>query len=410
MSKQTNQKPTILYFGNDWFAENRTSSHHIARWLSHEYSVYYIECPGMRAPQGSGRDIKKTFQKLLRATRGPIDVTEGLKVKTLFQIPFHRFAFVRWLNRRLILGTMKWLKWRECIKEPITWFTIPHVPSLVGSMGEELSVYYCTDDHGSLPGVNEQAVRTMDEETTSRASMVFVTSDTLLEKKRTLNANVVVSPHGVHVEHFGKAQDERLPVSADVAGLPRPVIGFFGVIEPRIDVELIDYLAGERPQWTFVLIGRIATPPHLLPRKSNIHFIGKRPYESLPSYGRIFDATIIPYRQNRFNFHANPLKLREYLAMGKPVVSVRTPEIEKYADVVEIADSHEDFLRCLDKVLSGASSSDAARRRMARVACESWENRFQAIHETVQEFRNRLPARERAEPVPPMVAVGRESL
>ena len=72
---------------------------------------------------------------------------EGLKVKTLFQIPFHRFASVRWLNKRLIAGSIRWLNWREGIKNPISWFTIPHVPSLVGSMGEELSVYYCTDDH-----------------------------------------------------------------------------------------------------------------------------------------------------------------------------------------------------------------------------------------------------------------------
>ena len=388
MSKRPNRKPTILYFGNDWFAENRTSSHHIARWLAQEYSVYYIECPGMRAPQGSGRDIKKTIQKLLRSARGPVSVPGGLKVKTLLQIPFHRFTSVRWLNRRLIFASIAWLRWCEGIRKPITWFTIPHVPSLVGSMGEELSVYYCTDDHGALPGVNERAVRAMDEETTRRASLVFVTSETLLERKRSLNPNVFVSPHGVHVEHFGKAQDEGLPVSADVAGLPRPVIGFFGVIEPRIDVELIDYLAQQRPQWTFLLIGRIAVPPHLLPRRSNVHFVGKRPYESLPSYGRIFDATIIPYRQNRFNFHANPLKLREYLAMGKPVVSVRTPEIEKYADVVEIADSHEDLLLCLDKVLQSVDSRDSIRRRMSRVASESWEDRFQAIHETVKEFRD----------------------
>ena len=72
MSTRSNPKPPILYFGNDWFAENRTSSHHIARWLAHEYSVYYIECPGLRAPQGSGRDIKKMFQKLLRSIRGPV--------------------------------------------------------------------------------------------------------------------------------------------------------------------------------------------------------------------------------------------------------------------------------------------------------------------------------------------------
>lgn len=384
MSASRNKKPPILYFGNDWFAENRTSSHHIARWLSKDYSVYYVECPGLRAPQGSSRDLKKIVQKVIKSFRGPVKVPEGLTVKTLFQIPFHRFACVRWLNKRLIAGSICWLKWREGIKKPISWFTIPHVPSLVGSVGEDLSVYYCTDDHGSLTDVNERAVRAMDQETTRRASLVFVTSGTLLENKRELNCNVFVSPHGVHVEHFGQAQDGRLPIPADVSGLPRPVIGFFGLIEPRIDIELIDYLAEERPEWTFLLIGRVAIPAHLLPTRSNVNFIGKRPYESLPSYGRIFDAAIIPYRLNKFNLHANPLKLREYLAMGKPVVSVRTPEVENFADVVEIADFPKEFLLKLDTVLSHPDSPEKIRLRMRRVASMSWDSRFAEISEIIQ--------------------------
>ena len=99
MSLEPDGRPAILYFGNDWFAENRTSSHHIARWLARRYRVYYIECPGLRAPQGSGRDLKKLVQKLWKSLQGATRVPEGLKVKTLFQIPFHRFGLIRWLNR-----------------------------------------------------------------------------------------------------------------------------------------------------------------------------------------------------------------------------------------------------------------------------------------------------------------------
>ena len=114
----------------------------------------------------------------------------------------------------------------------------------------------------------------------------------------------------------------------------------------------MDYLAEQRPRWTFLLIGRVAVLEAQLPRRPNIRFIGKRPYESLPAYGKQFDVAVIPYRQTKFNFHANPLKLREYLAMGKPVVTVSTPETDKYADVVEIAHSREDFLAKLDLVLA----------------------------------------------------------
>ena len=331
------------------------------------------------APQGSSRDLKKAVQKLAKSLRGPVQVPEGLKVKTLFQIPFHRFGLVRWLNRKLIAASIRWLMWRERVDRPITWFMIPHLASIVGRLGERLSVYYCIDDYGSLSDVNEAIVRGMDDETTRRADLVFIASGTLLEDKLRLNPNTIVSPHGVDVDHFGRAEDERLLIPSDTADFPRPIVGFFGLIERRIDLELVDYLAHQRPQWTFLLIGRVALPEEKIPHRPNIHFIGNRPYESLAAYGKQFDAAIIPYRQTKFNYHANPLKLREYLAMGKPVVTVSTPEIDKYADVVEIAHSHQEFLAKLDDVLSRTTSPDEVQRRIDSVAGESWDARLNTV-------------------------------
>ena len=379
MNTKAEPTPSVLYFGNDWFAENRTSSHHIARWLAKRWRVYYIECPGLRAPQGSSRDLKKLFKKLWKSLQGPKAVPEGLKVKTLFQVPFHRFSLVRRLNRHLISGSIRWLMWREKISQPITWFMIPHLTAIVGRVGDRLSVYYCIDDYGSLSDVDEVIVRAMDEETTRRADLVFVASATLLQDKLRLNPNTLLSPHGVDVAHFARAQDEHLAIPEDTAGLTGPVVGYFGLIESRIDIELLDYLAEQRPHWTFLLIGRVAIPSQQLPQRPNLHFVGKRPYESLPAYGKQFDAAIIPYRQTKFNYHANPLKLREYLAMGKPIVSVSTPETEKYADVVEIAQNHEQFLAKLDGVLSRPASLIDIQRRMNRVAGETWDARLNEV-------------------------------
>src|SRR5438132_3538794 len=352
MAQAGKNDSVILYFGNDWFAENRTSSHHIARWLAGRHRVYYIECPGLRAPQKSGRDIKKIWAKLQRFFAGSRKVEEGLKVRTLLQLPFHRFGWVRRLNQFLLLASLRWLMWREGIRRPISWFMIPHLSSVVGKLDEELSVYYCIDDYAALPGVNSKAIQAMDEELTRKADIVFVASDTLLEMKLALNLNTHVSPHGVDFDHFAQAQDETLPVPTDIASLPRPVIGFFGLIERWIDLDLVDFLAKQRPHWSFVMIGRVALADHEIPHRANIHYLGKRNYQDLPAYGKQFDAAIIPYRLTQQVMHANPIKLREYLAMGKPVVSVSTPEIDKYAGVVEIARSREEFLAKLDKILA----------------------------------------------------------
>ena len=231
----------------------------------------------------------------------------------------------------------------------------------------------------------------MDDETTRRADLVFIASATLLDDKLKLNCHTHVSPHGVDVDRFGQAQDARLEVPRDTAYLPHPVVGFFGLVERRIDLKLLDYLAEQRPQWTFLLIGRVAVPEHQLPHRPNLHFVGKRSYESLPAYGKQFDAAIIPYRQTAFNYHANPLKLREYLAMGKPVVSVSTPEIEKYSDVVEIANSREEFLAKLDAILSQPQLPAEIQRRMSRVASEGWNARLSKVLGIVERRLNGSP-------------------
>jgi glycosyltransferase involved in cell wall biosynthesis len=383
LDQEPQNRPAILYFGNDWFAENRTSSHQIARWLAKRFRVYYIECPGLRAPKGSGRDLKKIWTKLAKFLRGSRTVPEGLKVRTLLQIPLHRFALVRRLNQALIIATLRWLKWREGIHLPITWFLVPHLAGVVGKLDEQLSVYYCIDDYAALPDVNPEAVRAMDDELTRKADLVFVASDTLLEGKRRLNPHSFVSPHGVDIEHFGKAQDQQLPAPADVADLPRPIIGFFGLIERWIELDLIDYLAQQRPHWSIVMIGRIAVPEESVPRRPNIHYLGKRSYDDLPAYGKQFDVAIIPYHLTQQVLHSNPIKLREYLAMGKPIVSVSAPEIDKYADVVAIARSHEEYLAQIDAALKESDPVAASRRRRARVMPESWNARLETVLETV---------------------------
>ncbi len=390
---------TFLYFGNDWFAENRTSSHHIARWLARRHRIYYVECPGLRAPQGSARDLKKIWAKLVRFLKGPQPAAENVKVVTLLQVPLHSFALVRKLNRLFILTTLRWLMWREGIRKPISWFMIPHVSLAAGRLGERLSVYYCIDDYAASPDVDAEAVRNMDEELTRNADLVFVAAKTLLEPKRKLNDNTFVSPHGVDVEHFGRAQVPSLPIPSDVRDLPHPVVGFFGLIESRMDLELLGFLARSRPNWTFLMIGRVAVAERELPSLPNLHFIGKRPYESLPAYGKHFDAAIIPYRQTQFNYHANPLKLREYLAMGKPVVAVSTPEIDRYSDVVDVVNSHEEFLSRLDAVFSGTDEPSDVARRMNRVAGESWDSRLNEVFEIVLRNCQSSDAREPSVPV-----------
>ncbi len=376
--------PTILYFGNDWAGENRTSSHHVARWLASRYRVIYVDCPGLRAPKGTGRDLRKVLSKVRLALAGPRPQPEGLSVQTLLQIPLHRFGLVRRLNRGLILLWLRMLLWRLGVRAPVTWFVVPHVGSLAGRLGERLSVYYCIDDYASLPDVDAPAVRAMDEDLTRRAGLVFVASQTLLAGKSRLNPETYLAPHGVDFAHFARAQDPSLPVPDDVAALPRPIVGFFGLVERWIDLGLVEYLAQQRPGWTFLLIGRVAVPDGDAPRRPNIVYLGRRPYESLPAYGKAFAAALIPYHLTPQVLHANPIKLREYLAMGKPIVSVSTPEIDRFSAYVRIGRDRAEILSHLDRAVAEGLSPPEVEAQLAFASTMTWDANLRRVIERVE--------------------------
>src|SRR5580692_8377004 len=173
----------VVYFGNDWFAENRTSSHHIARRLGKIVPVLYIETPGSRSPQGSARDLRKLWSKLARALAPPQKVGEQFWVATIPQIPFRKLPFIdplnRWLGAYLARRAMRKIGFGK----RISWFVVPHPGPLAKRLGEDLTVYYCIDDYASYPGMDAVAIQKLDDDLTRTADVVFVAPRALLEAK-----------------------------------------------------------------------------------------------------------------------------------------------------------------------------------------------------------------------------------
>jgi glycosyltransferase involved in cell wall biosynthesis len=364
----------VVYFGNDWHSENRTSSHHMAMRLAASMPVLYVASPGLRAPQASGRDFKRLVRKLLAAFKPPTQIGERLWLCTVPQIPFRRLPGVDAINRVFGLWSVQRALRKAGFGERITWFVVPHPGFMAKRLGEKLCVYYCIDDYAAHPGVDANLIAARDRELTRLADLVFVAPPTLLASKREINPHTVFAPHGVDVDLFGKAQDPATEIPAAARDLPRPIIGYFGSIHEWIDVELIEWLARERPQWTFLLIGHAAVDVGRLRALSNIHLAGTQAYATLPAWAKSFDVAIIPYRLNRQVENANPLKLREYLACGKPVVSVRNAEIEKFSRWVRIADGREAFLDAIEGALRDERPEMPAERRAA-VADQTWDRR-----------------------------------
>ena len=370
----------IVYFGNEWFAENRTSSHHIARHLADHADVLYVDSPGMRTPTASARDLSRIWRKLSQAVQKPTRVSPTLWHCTVPQLPWRKLPGAAWANRWFGAWAVRRAIRLAGIHEPVLWFVVPHPSFMLDAVPHKLAIYYCIDDYAAHPGVDMAHITACDALLTQRADHVFVAPPALVDAKRRVNPATSFSPHGVDVELFARAQAPGTVVPARAAALKGPVIGYFGLIAAWTDIELIEWLAIQRPQWNFLLVGHAHVAVDALVRLPNVSLVGAQPYESLPGWAKAFDVAIIPYRMNRQVMNANPLKLREYLATGKPVVTVPTPEVDRFSEVVRIAATRENYLAAIEAALL-ESDPQAPARRMASVSAMSWESR---ARETLQ--------------------------
>lgn len=366
----------IVYFGNDWAAENRTSSHHIAERLGRRFRTLYVDTPGMRTPSASGRDMKRMVRKVQQMFAPPVQIQPTMWRMTMPQIPFRRLpgipALNEWLGPRLVKRALRSLAFQD----PLLWFIVPHAATVKGQLGERGTVYYCIDDYASFPGVDAAPIQRMDDRLTREADVLFVASPILVEQKRALNPETHFSPHGVDLELFGQAMQPSTPVAEGARHLKRPVIGYFGVIGGWTDLDLLEFIATSRPHWTLLLVGHPQADPGRLPQLPNVVMPGPQPYRMLPQWAKAFDVALIPYRLTQQVLHANPLKLREYLATGKPVVSTWTPEVERFSHVVEIARTREDYLTAIERALE-SDTPEKQQARLDAVRPLSWDARVE---------------------------------
>jgi len=167
--------PPVIYFGNDWFADNRTSSHHVARQLATRTSVLYVESPGLRPPQATARDAGHMVKKLRRIFGRPY-ASDGLRVCTLPQIPLHGSAIARALNTLASRAYVNAVSGARGGEAPIVWCTVPHVAPCATRLRRSMLVYHCIDDYSALPGVDATAVRTFDRQLAAAADIVATAS------------------------------------------------------------------------------------------------------------------------------------------------------------------------------------------------------------------------------------------
>jgi glycosyltransferase involved in cell wall biosynthesis len=298
------------------------------------------------------------------------------------------------VNQLLLAWSLRRASKKLGFQKPITLTFLPSSADVVGSLGEELLIYYCVDEYSEFTGTDRIAMLQMESRLMEKSDLVVVSSNRLYETKRRHNPNTFLITHGVDVAHFRNACEASTALPEDCADLPRPVIGFFGLLADWVDLEIIRHMASSRPEWSFLVIGEIQTDTSALRALPNVRLLGRRSYQSLPSYCKVFDVAIMPFLVNELTLAANPLKIREYLAAGLPVVATPLPEVVKLNGLVHVARTSEEFLDRTEALLS--KDTLGPRLSVSRLMePESWDEKVEKLSSIIMHLTSQGRKRRR---------------
>ncbi|MDQ3799642.1 MAG: glycosyltransferase [Acidobacteriota bacterium] len=371
----------ILCFSHDWTGDPLSKTH-LMRVLSRDNRILWINAIANRMPTASSKDVSRIFRKLKAFTEPVREVEKNIFVLNPLAIPTYGSAAVRRFNQSFLLSQVKSAMRKLKFQKPVNVVFNPAAGLLAGRLGEESLIYYCVDEYTAFTGA-AAGLREIEEELFRKSELVVVSAEKLLESKRKYNPNTFLIRHGTDWRHFRKALDEETQIPEQIKNLPKPVIGFHGLLADWVDFELIKKIAAHFKNGSIVLIGKIAVDAErkikILDGISNVHFLGRQPYADLPAYCKGFDVALNPFIVNDLTLAANPLKVREYLAAGLEVVSSDIPEV-RILEHCRVAQTHDEFIRQIEESLKNppprTQVSDSIKH-------ESWEAKIDELREII---------------------------
>lgn len=278
-----------------------------------------------------------------------VEIGEGVTVVTPILPHDLGEAAVTRAQQRLLNGLLA----EQRVGDPILWYYTPQALTFSQHLTDPLVVYDCMDELSAFLGADPMLPE-RERALLARAGIVFTGGHSLYEAKRRQHGNVHPFPSGVDIAHFQPARDG-LPEPPDQAPIPHPRLGFYGVLDERLDRALLAELAALRPDWQIVLVGPVVkVDPTALPRATNIHYLGGKPYSALPAYLAGWDVAMMPFARNEATRFISPTKTPEYLAGGKPVVSTPIVDVVRHygrATGVLIAETAPAFAAAVEDAL-----------------------------------------------------------
>ena len=386
MSGAAPERAFLCLYSEPWETPLRTSKHHLMRHFARTGRVLYVEMPvhPAMALAGDGR-----LRHALRgATAGLREVGDNIfALSPVVPLPYHARAplfsglWANRLNQRVALRSIRRALARLGMDRPVLWFYFPQGAVLLDALPHALACYHVVDDYLAFSG-SPRSLAAIERVLLARADLVIASSERLRELKGPLVPRMRLVRHGVDAASFcGVA-----PPPADVAGLRRPVLGYFGALQ-KLDLDLCLAIARKRPEWSFVFVGPVTGPQGAdvaaLSAASNIRVLGPRPYEEIPAYLGAVDVAIMPFAMTPLTMAMSPIKVYEALAAGKPVVSTPIPELAHFGPLVRTATDADGLVGAVEAALSEPAVWADRRQRFAED--NTWERRFEEIEALLAE-------------------------
>ncbi|HEU4478628.1 MAG TPA: glycosyltransferase [Pyrinomonadaceae bacterium] len=378
----------ICFGGEDWWYHHPHSKAHLMRRFARAGNkVIFLNSISMGLPALGHKDIVPRISRKLRSySKLARQTADGITVVSPASLPFFGSQTARAINRRLLQAQIGRLTANRKFDKPILWIAIPTAADMIGCFDESLVIYHISDkydantmDHATDPA----AIRELHEKAIANADLIFYSGRKLLSEATHGVERSYLLEQAVDFDHWASL-DQRvskgeLKIAPEVEAISHPRLGYFGAIEPwLVDQDLIKKAARERPDWQWVFIGNRSRGLEI-EALANTHFLPPVAYDDLPSYAAGFDVCVLPWEtQQAFTSYGSAIKVREYLATGKPVVISPLPEYEPMGDVLRIARSREQFLSLVEEALN-ESDPQARLSRQAAVAQGTWDARAEWV-------------------------------
>jgi glycosyltransferase involved in cell wall biosynthesis len=325
-------------------------------------------------PAGTGRALRR-IGRIRQTPMGPLVYTPP----PVLPVYYHPWSHA--VNRRLLLWYLRTTLLRLVWEPEIVWTYWPHTGDVIAGLDASLSVYHCIDDFTAVeyPLTPRGTIGRLEADQCRKVDLIFARTETVADAKRRINANTYLLSGGVDTADF---DPDAISIDPRIDALPAPRVGFLGTMDDRLDVDLLKNAIERLPDVTFVFVGPVKR--HLVDLRSlrnmpNVQFFPACPYSEAPALVSGFDVCLIPYRKTPFTSAVSPIKLYEYLAMGKPVVATDLPYHRREAASIRLASTPVEFVSAVVSALRQPLSAEDRRRFRAVAQFHSWERQADEI-------------------------------